>query len=44
MEAIWEMDTLPHDTDRAVARLYAIMDDLQQAMERTQALDMAVTA
>jgi hypothetical protein len=39
MEAIWEMDNLPQDTDRAIARLYAIMDDLQEAIERTNSLD-----
>jgi ferredoxin len=44
MEAIWEMDNLPQDTDRAIVRLYAIMDDLQQAIERTHALDPAILA
>jgi hypothetical protein len=39
MEAIWEMDNLPVDTDRALSRLYAVMDDLHAAIERTSALD-----
>lgn len=39
MEAIWEMDNLPADTDVAIARLYSILDDLSQAIERTCALD-----
>jgi hypothetical protein len=44
MQAIWEMDNLPQETEQAVTRLYAIMDDLQQAMERTNALDAPITA
>lgn len=39
MEAIWEMDNLPQDTESAIARLYSILDDLGEAIERTQALD-----
>jgi hypothetical protein len=39
MEAIWEMDNLPQDTDAALTRLYGILDDLQQAIEHTYALD-----
>jgi hypothetical protein len=44
MEAIWEMDHLPQETDLAVRRLYAIMDDMQQAIERTHALDTGILA
>jgi hypothetical protein len=44
MEAIWEMDNLPAETEKAIARLYAIMDDLQEAIERTQELDAGVPA
>jgi hypothetical protein len=39
MEAIWEMDNLPVDTDAAITRLFGIMDDLTNAIERTHALD-----
>lgn len=39
MESIWEMDNLPQDTDAAIARMYSILDDLAQAIERTYALD-----
>ncbi len=39
MEAIWEMDNLPIDTDEAITRIYAVMDDLQEAMQRTRTLD-----
>jgi hypothetical protein len=39
MEAIWEMDNLPLDTDAAMTRLYGILDDLEAAIQRTHALD-----
>lgn len=39
MEAIWEMDNLPLQTEEALARLYAVMDDLEEAIQRTEALD-----
>lgn len=39
MEAVWEMDNLPLQTDDALARLYAVMDDLAEAIQRTAALD-----
>jgi hypothetical protein len=39
MEAIWEMDNLPMDTEPALQRLYGIMDDLQAAIARTHDLD-----
>jgi hypothetical protein len=39
MEAIWEMDNLPIDTDAAMTRLYGILDDLAEAIDRTHALD-----
>jgi hypothetical protein len=39
MEAIWEMDNLPGEPDRALTRIYGILDDLATAIERTQALD-----
>jgi hypothetical protein len=39
MEAIWEMDNLPFDSDAAITRLYGILDDLGEAIERTHALD-----
>lgn len=44
MTAIWEMDNLPGDTEKAIGRLYAVMDDLQAAVERTQALDAGILA
>jgi hypothetical protein len=44
MEAIWEMDNLPMDTDAALTRLCGIMDDLTAAIERTQALERGEAA
>jgi hypothetical protein len=41
MEAIWEMDNLPAEPDLAIARIHAVMDDLEEAMGRTRALDNA---
>jgi hypothetical protein len=39
MEAIWEMDNLPVDSEAAMTRLYGILDDLTAAIDRTWALD-----
>lgn len=39
MTAIWEMDNLPVDSDAAMTRLYGILDDLANAIDRTHALD-----
>ena len=42
MEAIWELDNLPLETDPAISRVYAVLDDLKEAIERTQTLDQQV--
>lgn len=39
MEAIWEIDNLPGDSDAALMSMYGVLDDLEQAIERTYALD-----
>ncbi len=39
MEAIWELDNLPAKTDEAMARLFAVLDDIEDAVTRTRALD-----
>ncbi len=39
MEAIWELDNLPVHTDEAMARLFAVLDDVEDAVTRTRALD-----
>jgi hypothetical protein len=44
MEALYELDVLPRDEDGALVGLYAVMDDLEEAIRRTQALDLARSA
>jgi hypothetical protein len=44
LEALFELEVLPRDPDGAVVGLYAIMDDLQSAMHRTEALDRSASA
>ncbi len=39
MEAMWELDNLPPDTDEAISRIFAVTDDLETALEKTRALD-----
>lgn len=39
MEAIWELDNLPLEPEEALVRVYAVLDDLGQAIQRTEALD-----
>jgi hypothetical protein len=39
VEALYELDMLPEQGDGAVLGLYAVMDDLTDAIRRTQALD-----
>lgn len=39
MEAIWELDHLPSDPDEAISRIFAVTDDLEEAVESTRALD-----
>jgi hypothetical protein len=43
-EALYELDVLPRDEDGAMVGLYAVMDDLEEAIRRTQALDLARSA
>jgi hypothetical protein len=38
-EALFELDVLPCEEDAAVLGLYAVMDDLDRAIRRTQSLD-----
>lgn len=40
MEALYELDVLPPDEDGALVGLYAIIDDLQAAIRRTESMDM----
>ena len=44
MEALYELDVLPVDEDGALVGVYAVIDDLQAAIRRTEAMDMAQSA
>lgn len=39
VEALYELEVLPRDDEGALLGLYAVMDDLRDAMRRTTALD-----
>lgn len=43
VEALYELDVLPRSEDGAVVGLYAVMDDLETAIRRTEALDPGAT-
>jgi hypothetical protein len=44
VEALYELDVLPQDQDAAVVGIYAVMDDLQMAIRKTEALDLSQVA
>jgi hypothetical protein len=45
VEALYELDVLPADEEAAIVGIYAVMDDLHEALDRTEALDhLACTA
>ncbi len=39
MEAMWEIDNLPSDPDEAISRIFAVTDDLEDAIAATRSLD-----
>lgn len=39
MEALWELDNLPGNTDEAISRVFAVTDDLERAIRTTRELD-----
>lgn len=39
VEALYELEALPKREDAALVGIYAVMDDLEKAIHRTQALD-----
>ncbi|MDT8341255.1 MAG: hypothetical protein RQ751_07055 [Longimicrobiales bacterium] len=39
-EALFELEILPSEPESALVGLYAVMDDLRQAIRRTEALDI----
>lgn len=43
-EALFELEVLPKDGDGAVVGLYAVMDDVTNAIHRTEALDLRHSA
>ena len=43
-EALYELEVLPGSTDGALLGMYAVMDDLDAAMRRTQGMDLARSA
>lgn len=44
IEALYELDVLPADEDAAMVALYAVMDDLHNALSRAEAMDLARSA
>jgi hypothetical protein len=44
VEALFELDVLPQQEGAALVGIYAVMDDLQAAITRTTALDLAQSA
>jgi len=38
-EALYELDVLPDNEDGAILGLYAVMDDIKEAIRRTETLD-----
>jgi hypothetical protein len=42
--ALHELRILPEDTDGALMGLYAVMDDVQAALNRTEAIDRSRAA
>jgi hypothetical protein len=42
VEALYELDVLPGNEEAALVGLYAVMDDLREAIRKTEALDRAM--
>jgi hypothetical protein len=43
-EALYELDVLPENEEGALVGLYAVIDDLQDAVRRTECMDYARSA
>jgi hypothetical protein len=43
-EALFELDVLPESEEGALVGLYAVIDDLQDAVHRTEKMDFARSA
>ena len=44
VEALYELDVLPEDEEGALVGVYAVIDDLRSALERTECMDLARSA
>lgn len=44
VEALYELDVLPENEEGALVGVYAVIDDLRTALDRTECLDMARSA
>lgn len=44
MEALYELDVLPESEEGALVGVYAVIDDLREALERTECMDLARSA
>ena len=40
MEALYELDVLPREEDGALVGIYAVIDDVEAALRRTEAMDL----
>lgn len=43
-EALYELEMLPENEDGALMGVYAVMDDLRNAIRKTECLDLAKSA
>lgn len=44
MEALYELDVLPENEEGAFMGVYAVIDDLRTALDRTECMDLARSA
>jgi hypothetical protein len=44
VEGLYELDVLPTEEEGALLGLYALMEDLREAMTRAEAMDLAQSA
>lgn len=44
VEALYELEVLPDDHDGALLGIYAVLDDLRDAVDRTERLDLRRSA
>lgn len=43
-EALYELDVLPENEEGAIVGVYAVIDDLRDALERTECMDLKRSA